>query len=66
MSYSKPEQTESIKSAIFENEEKPWHRRHKSGCRKFLKKSVHRADRSRKRNDPESDPQYGKYFGTEY
>jgi len=66
MSYSKPEQIESIRSAIFENEEKPWHIRHRSGCRKFLKKSIHRSERRRRVNDIESDPQYGKYHGYEY
>ena len=66
MSYSKPKQIESIRSAIFDNEEKPWRIRHRSGFRKFLKKSVHRHERTKKKSDISCDIGSKEYFGFEY
>lgn len=63
MSYSKPEQIESIRSAIFDNEGKSWHMRHRSECRKFLKKSVHRHERTKKKSDITCEIGCKEYFG---
>ncbi len=66
MSYKKPEQIESGRSAIFENEEKPWKKRRHSRLRKFMKQCIHKSERQRCRLDVEADARYKKYYGSEY
>lgn len=66
MSYGKPEQIESGRSAIFYNEEKPWKKRHHSRLRKFMKQCIHKSERQRCRLDVEADARYKKYYGSEY
>ena len=66
MSYRKPEQIESGRSAVFENEEKPWKKRRHSKLRKFMKQCIHKAERQRCRLDIEADARYKKYYGREF
>jgi len=66
MSYRKPEQIESCRSAVFQDENKPWARMRTSKGRGFLKRCIHRAERQRCREDVLTDPRYKKYHGTEY
>ena len=65
MSYSKPEQIESIDSAVFDYS-KPWRMRRRSKIRKALKLAIHRHDRQKSRADVEAESQYKKYHGYEY
>lgn len=49
----------------FYNPDKPWKRKSRSACGKFLKKCVVRSERQRVRDDIECIPQYKRYNGFE-
>jgi len=60
------EQLESIHSPLFANPKKPWGMRSRSAGRKFMKRSLHRRERMRRRVDVNNEPEYKKYDGWEY
>ena len=60
------EQLEDINSCIFNNSNKPWMRRSRSGSRTFNKKARNRRERQRVRLNVECQPEHKRYFGWEY